>query len=280
MNIRELTSDLSLTNNGETSLFPVGTGSAFTKKHYQNNYLLIKGDQHIMLDCGTRTPEAMSKLGRPVTDIENFIITHSHADHIGGLEEVLLMGRYVTKRKPNIVITKEYEKLLWNDSLKGGAAWNESKGNRFLNFRDYWNVTRPKSLRSLNRDAWEIDWKGFNVVLFRTMHYPDNAPSWKRSAYSTGLIIDKRILFTGDTRFDREMIENITETYPIEHIFHDVQFFPGGVHAFFDDLCTLHQEIRAKTFLMHYPDNYMNYESKVMDAGFRGFVKQHHYYDL
>lgn len=280
MILREPEAELKLSNFGNLEVFPIGTGSAFTKKNYQNNYLLIKGGEHIMVDCGTRTPEAMANLGRPITEIENFIITHSHADHIGGLEEVILMGRYVTKRKPNIIITKEYEKLLWNDSLKGGAAWNESKGNHFLDFGDYWHVSRPKKIRNLKRDAWEIDFKGFNIILFRTMHYPDNAPTWKQSAFSTGLIIDKRFLFTGDTRYDPDMLLQITKQYPIEVIFHDVQFFPGGVHANFDDLAKLPEEIKAKTWLMHYPDNWEIHEKKIIEAGFPGFVKQQMRYEL
>jgi ribonuclease BN (tRNA processing enzyme) len=280
LTVREPEAELKLTNGGKLAVFPVGTGSAFTKKNYQNNYILIKGNEHIMVDCGTRTPEALAKLGRPVTEIENFIITHSHADHIGGLEEVILMGRYVTKKKPNIIITKEYEKLLWNDSLKGGAAWNESKANRFLTFGDYWTIHRPKRIRALNREAWEIDYKGFNIILFRTMHYPDNAPDWRRSAYSTGLIVDRRFLFTGDTRFDREMIEDINAKFPIEVIFHDVQFFPGGVHAFFDDLCTLPDEIRAKTWLMHYPDNFETFTDRIIERGFPGFVRQQMIYEF
>lgn len=280
MKIRECQSELLLKNDGSLSVFSVGVGSAFTKAYFQNNYMLIKGDKHIMIDCGTRAPEAIHKLGRNITDIENFIITHSHADHIGGLEEVILSGRYMTQKKPNVLITKEYQKLLWEHSLKGGAAWNEFKGNRNLEFEDFWTIDRPKKFSGLGRDAWRADYQGFDIILFRTMHYPDSAPSWKQSAFSTGLVVDERFLFTGDTRFDPEMIEVICRKFPIEVIFHDVQFFPGGVHTNFQDLLGLPENIREKTYLMHYPDSYMNHEEAVLSGGFRGFVRQHHYYDF
>lgn len=280
LNKRELKGYLSLSNSGHLSLFPVGSGSAFTKNLYQNNLLVIKGNAHILVDCGTRTPEAFFNLGLPITEVKNFLISHSHADHIGGLEEVILMGRYVTRRKPHIVITNEYQDLLWNQSLKGGAGLNERKGSRSLGFKDYWEVMSPVPLSGFSRDTHQIDIDGLNLVMFRTKHFPDSAESWRDSAYSTGLIIDRRVLFTGDTRFDPQMIEEFCSHFPIDLILHDVQFFPGGVHASFDELKTLQPEIKKKMLLMHYPDTFMNHEQKILDAGFRGFLEQHKYYDF
>ena len=280
MKIRKLKGDLELSNKGNLTIFPVGSGSAFTKLNYQNNYLLIKNNKHIMIDCGTRAPEALFRLGRSVIDIENYYITHSHADHIGGLEEVMLMGRYVAQKKPNIIISKEYQEILWNYSLRGGGAWNEAKKTGFLEFEDLWVPHRPREFNGLNRQAWEIDYAGFHLIFFRTMHYPNSAITWEDSAYSTGVIIDKFVLFSADTRFDEELITDITSMFDIEVIFHDVQFFPGGIHAQFEELKTLPADIRARILLMHYPDNYEQYEKQVLEAGFKGFVKQHHYYDF
>ncbi len=233
-----------------------------------------------MIDCGTRTPEALAKLGHPVTNLQNYVITHSHADHIGGLEEVMLMGRYVTKKRPHIIITPDYEKKLWTDSLKGGATWNETRKSSFLGFRDYWEVHHPRTWKGLNRLAWAITYAGFHLIIFRTMHYPDTATSWKNSAFSTGLIIDKRIFFSGDTRFDRELIEDVSSKFDIEYYIHDVQFFPAGVHAFFEDLKSLPADIKRRTMLTHYPDNFRNFEDDVKAAGFLGFTEQQKYYDF
>jgi ribonuclease BN (tRNA processing enzyme) len=277
---RVLSGNLSLINDGQLSLFPIGSGSAFTKKLYQNNLLVIKGDTHLLIDCGTRTPEAFAKLGLPITEVKNFLITHSHADHIGGLEEVILMGRYVARQKPNIIITKEFQKLLWNESLKDGGAMNEVHDGKPLEFLDYWTVHRPRAIATLGREAWHINFGKLRLTLFRTKHFPDSAPGWQESAFSTGCVIDDRILFTGDTRFDPEIIELVCKQYPIDLILHDVQFFPGGVHAPFDDLKTLPEDIRAKTLLMHYPDTWQTHEQKVAAAGFAGFVEQQTFYDF
>ena len=37
---------LTLKNGGSLDLFFLGVGSAFTKRHYQTNLLIVKGDEH------------------------------------------------------------------------------------------------------------------------------------------------------------------------------------------------------------------------------------------
>ena len=272
--------ELTLWNKGQLSLYPLGTGGAFGKKLYQNNYILIKGKDHLFIDFGTRASQALVEKGLKVTDIHNLLITHSHADHVGGVEEIILMGRYVAKRKPRIFITPEYERMLWSNTLKGGAAYNERHGNTLLHFQDFFEVVHPEPVKTLDRDAWQFSLGAMKVVMFRTMHYPDSSKSWKDSAYSVGLIIDNRVLFTGDTRFDPDLIHSAVKNYPIEAVFHDVQFYPGGVHAAFDQIKTLPTEIKKMTYLMHYPDTFQEKVSEVQQAGFAGFVEQHCYYDF
>jgi ribonuclease BN (tRNA processing enzyme) len=74
-----------LENKGDLELTFIGTGGAFSKKYFQNNVLVVKGDSHLLIDCGTRAPEALDLLGLSVGAIRNYLVTHSHADHIGGL---------------------------------------------------------------------------------------------------------------------------------------------------------------------------------------------------
>ncbi len=269
---------LPLTNDGELSLFVVGAGGAFSKKLYQNNFLVVKGSEHLMVDCGTRTPEALSRLGHPVTDIKNWLITHSHADHVGGLEEVMLMGRYVAREKPRAVITAEYEKVLWNFTLKGGAEYNESHDDIGLAFGDYWNVLRPRMLKGFPRETYEVNIGDLNIKAVRTNHYPEQATSWDDAAYSIGLILDDRILFTGDTKFDPDLLKSYDRRFKFEYIFHDVQFFNGGVHAGLEQLCTLPESMRERMILMHYPDSFESQAKRVRDEGFLGFAKQGAFY--
>jgi len=70
------------------------------------------------------------------------------------------------------------------------------------------------------------------------------------------------------------------DNFPIEVAFHDVQFYPGGVHASFEELCTLPKAFKNLCYLMHYPDNYEEKMQLVKEHGFLGFVSPHTYYDF
>jgi len=273
-------SKLSLLNDGTLSLFFIGVGSAFSKKHYQTNLIVIKGSDHLMIDCGTTAPQALYELGLNITDIKTFLITHSHADHIGGLEEVMLVGRYVTKTKPSIIINEAYEQILWNYSLKGGAAFNDDAEGRELTFTDMWHPIRPYLISSDPRETYETDAGSINLKLIRTKHIPDNAPNWQSSFLSFGVIIDNRILFTSDTQFDTDLLTHYNEQLNLEIIFHDCQFFDGGVHAGFNELITLPKELKKKMILTHYGDNWKDYEPAVKENGFIGLAEQWRYYNF
>lgn len=271
---------LPLTNDGYLSFFFVGVGSAFSKEHYQTNLLIIKGEDHIMIDCGTKSPQALFELGLSITDIRNFLITHSHADHIGGLEEAMLLGRYMKRMKPNIIINHIYQHLLWDMSLRGGSAYNEEHEGADLTFGDMWNIVRPNWLEYYPRETLEAQAGSINVKMFRTKHIPDNPASWQSSFWSCGVIIDDRIMFTSDTRFDRDLIERFSQKFNIEYIFHDCQFFTGGVHASLDELNELKPEDKKKMILTHYGDNWRNFEKKVKEYGFHSLAREWYFYNF
>jgi L-ascorbate metabolism protein UlaG (beta-lactamase superfamily) len=260
-----------LQNDGDLSLFFVGTGAAFAKTLNQNNLLIVKGDDHLLIDCGSKCTQALHQVGVSVADLQNFLITHSHADHVGGLEEIQLFGRYVTQTRPRMVINQEYQEILWGQSLRGGSEMSESTP---LKFEDLWDVIRPTLVPGLKRETWETDVGGINVKMPRTMHYPDDAPGWQESFWSVGVIIDDRILFTSDTRFDLDLLEEFDEHYNFEMIFHDCQLFTGGVHASLNELKTLPAHFKERIVLMHYGDNWKDFEQEALDAGFHSWAQQ------
>ncbi len=267
-----------LANDGHLALFFLGVGSAFTKRHFQTNLLIIKGDDHLMVDFGSKAPQAVYELGLPLTDIRNFLITHSHADHIGGLEEVMLVNRYVRREKPKIVINPTYQALLWDMSLRGGSAFNEEHSGKALSFADLWDILRPRQLDSYPRETHEANVGSLNIKFYRTMHIPDNPVNWQSSFWSCGILIDDRVMFTSDTRFDRDLIDSFEALFEPEIIFHDCQFYTGGVHAGIDELNTLPPTIKRKMMLVHYGDDWEKNRSKVTKFGFKGLTKQWHHY--
>lgn len=256
------------------SLLFIGAGSAFTKKFYQNNALIVKGTDHVLIDCGSRTPEALAALGLSVADVHTYLITHSHADHIGGLEEVMLINRYMAKRKTTMVAPPAYRKFLWKHSLKGGASYNERVDGKYLRFDDFWDSAEMVPVPGADRELCETRIGSIKLAMFRTKHIPDSAPTWRSSSPSYGVVIDDRILFTSDTRYDPEMFDFLAKRYTLDAIFHDCQLYTGGVHASLEELRKLPASLKAITSLMHYGDKVADYAAKALDYGFKGFVQQ------
>ena len=279
MKTRHFVSNIELTNSGNLSLFFLGTGNAFTKTAFQTNLLIIKGQDHLLVDCGTLCSYAFENMynGR-ITDIKNLLLTHPHADHIGGVEELALEGKYITKRLVNRVITDEFKKSLWEESLKGGIQYSEEG---VMTFDDYFNQIKPVRIQKKPFEMFETNVGSINIKLFRTRHVTTRKKSLKKSQISYGLIIDDRILFTADTQFNPSQLQFLLDKYKkIEVIFHDcdVMGYSRGVHAAYDELVTLPKEIKEKTFLSHYSEAVSTIDALV--DGFAGLAKHWVYYDF
>ena len=279
MKTRPFISSIELTNQGQLSLFFIGTGNAFTKTSFQTNLLVVKGQEHLLIDCGTLCSYAFENLyNGKITDINNLLLTHPHADHIGGVEELALAGKYIVKRPVNLVITDKFKKLLWKESLCGGIQFSE-EGR--MTFEDYFNQIKPVKIQKKPFEMFEANVADINVKLFRTRHVTTRKNSLKESQISYGLIIDDRVLFTADTQFNRPQLEFLLDKFPkIEVIFHDcdVMGYSRGVHAAYDELVTLPKEIKEKTYLCHYSEAVNTIDALV--DGFAGLAKHWVYYDF
>jgi ribonuclease BN (tRNA processing enzyme) len=265
---------LALQNEGQLWVYFLGCGSAFSRRHNQTNLLIVKGEDHLLVDCGNTCSRALGTAGLSILDIKDVLITHSHADHVGGLEELMLMNRYVARKKPRIHIPPAYQRILWSQSLRGGTEMNERHDGKGLSFQDYWEILRPRPIPSAPRQGHRFSVGGISIRTFRTRHYPEQAVSWEDAMYSIGFVIDERIIVSGDTQWDPEMITEVEPAGGAEHIFHDTQFYPGGIHASLDQIAQLPEEIRRSTSLVHYGDNFEDQAQKVSDLAFAGFVRQ------
>lgn len=263
MRVLPVEKPLKLTNDGALELVFLGVGSAFTQTLYNTNFIIIKGDAHLLVDFGTTGPVSLpASTGLTLSDISTILPTHSHCDHIGGIELLALWNRYVSvpqfgKSKLSMIISEEYQQILWDYSLRGGLEQNEisSEGN-VLTFDDYFTVFRPKYLETEQRMRLHINWQGIDIELFATNHVPEQASTAANAFITHGLYIDNRVFFSGDTKFDLELFDLYADKSEI--MFHDTSFSPNPVHASLMELQGLSKEIKQKMLLMHYGDNWQN----------------------
>jgi len=248
----------------------VGVGSAFAKKNDQTSLIIAKDGKTILVDIGTTIPMALNRQGMKVFDFDYYFFTHSHADHVGGAEELLLMSRYVMKRKVPLIITEPYFGILWDQTLRGGCEHNEEP---LLRFSDLVNPMKPIWVQSQPREAYRIVVDGIELLIFRTAHTPGNVKLWEEGFWSTGILVDRTVLFTGDTRFDPSLFVHLRVENGVRAIFHDCQLFsPGTVHASYDELNTrLRSDVKAITRLTHYGDTFEKFTPE--NDGFQGFAK-------
>ena len=280
MKVTKVQGKLELTNAGGLSLFFVGIGSAFSKMNFQNNVLFIKGKNHVLVDCGTLCSFAISHYGVKISDIDNFFLTHSHADHIGGMEEVAFTDYYVKKARPTLIIDDQYKKVLWNESLRGGLGYSKTFAGKTAGFEDFFIQQKPIKVKC-GKHVYEhavVGGKGgIDLKFFRTNHSTAKSVAGK-SFISKGVIVDNKILFTSDTRFNRKQIEQILADFDIEWIFHDVCNFKNEVHTSYEELNTLPADIKKKIYLCHYDEGLMSKKPK--QDGFAGFAKRGCYYNF
>lgn len=260
-------------NGGALDITFLGVGSAFARRHFQTSILITKGTTHVLVDFGMDGPRSLDAVGLSMANIQNILPTHSHSDHVGGMEALALHNRYVAQRfmnkpKLNCIVTPEYQRILWDYTLRGGLEWNEEQpdGRRRLGFGDFFNITVPKWKTSMPREIHEVCIGDLKLELFRTNHIPEQAPNWEASFVSYGLVIDDRVFYSSDSQFDPDLIYyygdkgNTPGAQGIEHWFHDVQFFPGAVHAPLADLRTLPEDIKQNMTLMHYSDEWEKHD--------------------
>ena len=263
-------------SNGKLVLCFAGVGSAFAKKNAQTSLIIAKKGTTVLVDCGTTIPTELAKQGINIWDFGYYHFTHSHADHIGGVEELLILSRYIAKRKPKFIITEQQYKILWDDTLRGGCEHNE---DGLLKFSDLIETVRPSWVQAEPREMYQISIPTedkddpLHLKIFRTAHIPGGVKEWERAFWSTGLLIDNNVVFSGDTRYDDHLLLHLGFTIDKlpKAIFHDCQLFePGAVHASIAELRIMSPEAKKLTHLVHYGDNFDTFD---LGDEFAGFAK-------
>ncbi|MBY9082340.1 MBL fold metallo-hydrolase [Paenibacillus sp. HN-1] len=238
----------------------LGTGSAFAKNYYNNNALLLGPDYTLLVDCGFTAPLSMHDLGRSFTEVDAVLVTHIHADHIGGLEELAYSLRQRSSRKMTLLLAEMLIDPLWEHTLMG-SMYQEGKVTGLEDIFDVRPLV-PGTPYRLSRDL--------TVKLLQTPHIPG------KLSYS--LFLNNDIFYSADMTFEPELLTNLVRSQGCRQIFHDCQLEgPGVVHTTLEELKRLPEDVRRLISLMHYGDEKPDYVGKTEGMP---FLEQHVVYPL
>lgn len=277
----------------------LGVGGAFAKRNHQSNVLVEAWatgpgaqdapDDVMLIDFGSTGPIALHELravdgfqyldrdGRAdYTAIRRVLITHLHGDHIGGLEELAFSNMFLMPRsggksfKPQLVADMGILVNLWDHALKAGLSGLEG---RHMLLQDYFFV------RALKTDGAEPDplrlLKRYEFSLFPTDHL---RISRKYDWPSFGVTVTDRTtgetaFFSGDTKFDYPAYSPMLHNARV--IFHEAQLEdqPAPVHSLLSELRSMPADVRKKTFLYHYGDDWDGGPYDFVADEFAGFAE-------
>lgn len=211
----------------------LGTGSAFAKRNYNNNALIYGDGFTLMIDCGITAPLSLHQLGKTWVDIDAVLITHMHADHVGGLEEFAFQMKYVFGRRPVLYIADTLAGPIWEHTLKGGLAQD--------------GMDRLEDLFEVHLLEEGVTARLHDSIQVRLIHTP-HIPG--KNSYS--LVLNDDIFYSADMTFQPELLKSLVDK-GCRRIFHECQLTgPGQVHTTLDELLSLPETVREKIMLMHY----------------------------
>jgi ribonuclease BN (tRNA processing enzyme) len=171
----------------------VGCGDAFgSGGRFNTCFHLVGREINALIDCGATSLVGMNKLAIERNDIDLILISHFHADHIGGLPFFILESNYVSKRKRGLTIAGP-------PGLK--ARFAKVMGVAFPGTADM-ELSFPLTLRELEIGA-RNDVGHLQVTPFHVQHDDRAGPCLGFRIEAEG----KVIAFSGDTEWTESLID-------------------------------------------------------------------------
>ncbi len=162
----------------------VGTSDAFGAGGRRQSAILVRVKSGaVLLDCGATTATGLSQLGVEREEIDAIVLSHFHADHFGGVPQILLACAYEDRRTRALEIAgpPEVEQRLRAVAAALGHPIEGLPLDFELRFREF-------------APGREMEVGPVQVGAFATHHQPDSHPH--------GISVrdgGQRIVYSGDT---------------------------------------------------------------------------------
>lgn len=243
----------------------IGTGTAFSRRYGNTNILVEAGQTRLMIDFGYTTTARLESRGEDLRSISHIAISHIHADHVGGLEEIAFLSRFVFGIRPSLLLPRALAEDLWEHSLRGGMEMISD---------DHGNALRCTLESYFDPIILDQEWRligDLEIKAFANDHVPGKASFGfvvrdieHRHSMIFGCDVRRRI-----SHLDADSIDPEFATGPI---FHDCQFYddgPSGVHIPFHELQKYPASVRERIVLVHYNESVSEHLGMIREAGFK-----------
>lgn len=227
----------------------VGSSDAFNSGGRANSCFWLEQENHpkIMVDFGPTALMSLRQLNLDPQDIDGFVITHLHGDHIGGLPFWLLDGLFRTNRKRAVTVigpkgielrTRRLSEILYGDILERDGAFAVS-------FKE---LIPGRS----------ISLQGWNIEGFEASHMdPPEQPLCLRISLESG----PKVAFSGDTEFCEGLMQagHETDLFVAEC---SALKPPAGRHCTWEEWVPRFQHLTTKKLLL----THLNDEVRSLDV--------------
>lgn len=226
------------------SFVPLGVGDAFSARWYSSCVALEHDGRWILVDCPhpirKMLAEASEGLGErlDLDRIEAVVLTHLHADHCSGLEGYGFYSFFLLGRRAVVAAHPDVSARLWDGHLAAGMErlsdprTGRTETRRLKDYFELVDLAAPRTRIG-----------PFTIETRRTRHHvPTTALRIEAGGRTLGL--------SADTSFDPGLVEWLGEA---DRFVHETNH---GIHTPYASLAALPASVRARMWLIHYPDDF------------------------